>query len=110
MRALGLDQIRISKSEFRNKFKAQILQCSKQEPSGELLWSFEFGTLDFVSARPGATFSVHIGVLVGASIRDLSTRSIFAGSGPGISCFEFRIYNLPGACKEITAQDISTMS
>jgi hypothetical protein len=37
-----------------------MLQCSKQEPSSQLFWSFEFGSLDIVSACPGATLSVHI--------------------------------------------------
>jgi hypothetical protein len=26
-----------------------MLQCSKQKPSGERFWSFEFGTLGFAS-------------------------------------------------------------
>ena len=46
---LGGNQIRISKSEIRNKFKAQMLQCSKQKPSVPRFWSFEFGSLDIVS-------------------------------------------------------------
>jgi hypothetical protein len=53
---------RISKSETRNKFKAQMLQCSKPKSSRLRFWSFEFGSLGIVSARPGATFSVHIGI------------------------------------------------
>jgi hypothetical protein len=41
MQAFGRKQIRISKSEIRNNFKSQMLQCSKQRsrPSG-------FGHLD----------------------------------------------------------------
>ncbi len=31
------------------EFKIQMLQCSKQKPSGSRFWSFEFGSLDIVS-------------------------------------------------------------
>jgi len=49
MQAFGRNQIRSSKSEIRNKFKIQMLQCSKQKPTGSRFWSFEFGSLDIVS-------------------------------------------------------------
>ena len=84
-------QIRISKFEIR-KFKAKIFQCSKRKLVNMAFWSFEFGTLDIVSARPGATFSVYIINPVGARVPDLSPVCVFAGSEPGISCFGFRIF------------------
>jgi hypothetical protein len=71
-----------------------MFQCLKQKPGSAFKFcSLEFKNLGIVSARPGAIVSVYIGFLVGASIPDLSAGSIFAGSGPGISCFEFRIFD-----------------
>ena len=130
------DYVAPGQAEIRNKFKTQMLQCSKQQRSndairqpktplplegerrGEGVWiqvltpsprpspsrerelsdrlqlpfcSFEFGTLDFLSACPGATYRFHSGAISEARIRDLSRVPTFARSGPGISCFEFRI-------------------
>jgi hypothetical protein len=49
IQACAGSQIRISKSEIRNKFKTPRLQCSKQKTRGLQFWSFEFGSLDIVS-------------------------------------------------------------
>jgi len=49
MHAFGRNQIRISKSEIRNKSEAQMLQCSKRKSKGPWFRSFEFGSLDIVS-------------------------------------------------------------
>jgi len=46
---IGRRQIRISKFEFRNKFKARMPQCSELKPSGLPFLLFEFGTLGIVS-------------------------------------------------------------